>query len=181
MDIEETKLAGLKILRPRVFADPRGYFFESHNSRAFDDAIGEPVSFAQDNESYSQKNVLRGLHYQVENPQGKLVRAVVGEIFDVAVDIRRSSPTFGQWFGVTLSSENKRQLWVPVGFAHGFLVTSDTAIVAYKATDFYNAEGERSITWDDPEIGIEWPLSGAPEVSAKDLEALALADAEVFA
>jgi len=181
MDVEETRLEGLKILTPRVFADPRGYFFESYNSQAFNDAVGEPVSFAQDNESYSQKNVLRGLHYQVENPQGKLVRAVVGEIFDVAVDIRRSSPTFGQWVGVTLSAENKRQLWVPVGFAHGFLVTSETAIVAYKATDFYNADGERAISWDDAEIGIDWPLEGTPEVSEKDKQAVPLADADVFA
>jgi dTDP-4-dehydrorhamnose 3,5-epimerase len=180
MQVQDLGLDGVLLLTPRVFQDDRGYFFESYNARTFESAVGQAVHFVQDNESYSGHNVLRGLHYQLINPQGKLVRVVQGEIFDVAVDVRRESPTFGKWVGVTLSSRNKQQLWVPVGFAHGFLVRSEAAIVAYKATDFYTPEGDRSILWNDPNIGIDWPLVGEPDVSAKDAAAIAFADAEVF-
>ena len=145
MDAGKTRIEGLRILTPRVFEDPRGYFFESFNARLFEEATGLRPRFVQDNESFSSEGVLRGLHYQVSQPQGKLVRVVAGEVFDVAVDLRRSSPTFGQWEGVKLSSANKRQFWIPVGFAHGFLVTSKTAVVAYKTTDYYSPQGERSI------------------------------------
>ena len=180
MQVQDLGLGGVLLLTPRVFEDDRGYFFDSYNARTFESAVGQPVRFVQDNESYSGHNVLRGLHYQLINPQGKLVRVVHGEIFDVAVDVRRESPTFGKWVGVTLSSANKQQLWVPVGFAHGFLVKSEAAIVAYKATDFYTPEGDRSILWNDSNIGIDWPLAGEPDVSAKDATAIAFADAEVF-
>lgn len=180
MEIKQTRIEGLSIITPRVFGDERGYFFESFNIRSFRDATDDVVEFVQDNESFSTKGVLRGLHYQVQRPQGKLVRVVTGEVFDVAVDLRKSSPTFGQWTGVTLSSENKKQFWIPVGFAHGFLVTSDTAIVAYKATDFYFPEGERSIAWDDPDIGIEWPVDVNPLVSEKDASAVSIKSADIF-
>jgi dTDP-4-dehydrorhamnose 3,5-epimerase len=180
MEIKQTRIEGLKIITPRVFGDERGYFFESFNIRSFRDATDDVVEFVQDNESFSKKGVLRGLHYQVQRPQGKLVRVVTGEVFDVAVDLRKSSPTFGQWAGVTLSAENKKQFWIPVGFAHGFLVTSDTAIVAYKATDFYSPEGERSIAWDDPDIGIEWPVDMNPLVSEKDASAVSFKSADIF-
>ena len=180
MDVQDLGLGGVLLLTPRVFEDDRGYFFESFNARTFESAVGQSVQFVQDNESFSAGNVLRGMHYQLINPQAKLVRVVQGEIFDVAVDVRKGSPTFGQWVSATLSSANKQQLWVPVGFAHGFFVLSETAIVAYKATDFYTPEGDRSILWNDPAIGIDWPLDGDPEVSAKDAAAKLLADAEVF-
>lgn len=183
MNIVRTPIADLLILEPRVFGDERGFFFESYNERRFQDAIGapNPVRFVQDNHSRSAKNVLRGLHYQVRQPQGKLVRVISGEVYDVAVDLRRSSTTFGKWFGVFLSAENKRQLWLPAGFAHGFVVTSDYADFLYKTTDYYAPENERSIAWNDPAIGIEWPLTGSPVLSAKDSSACCLADAEVYA
>ena len=169
------------LLEPKVFEDGRGFFFESFNQARFEAAIGRAANFVQDNHSRSAHGVLRGLHYQVRQAQGKLVRVVQGEILDVAVDIRRSSPTFGQWVGEVLSAQNKRQLWVPEGFAHGFVVRSDTAEVLYKTTDYWAPEHERSIRWDDPAIGIRWDLSGEPTLSNKDREASALAGAEVFA
>lgn len=183
MNVISTAIADLVILEPKVFGDDRGFFFESFNERRFGDAIHatEPVHFVQDNHSKSARNVLRGLHYQIRQPQGKLVRVVAGEVFDVAVDIRRSSATFGKWVGVTLSAENKRQLWVPPGFAHGFVVTSESAEFLYKTTDYWAPEYERCIAWDDPAIGIEWPIDTAPALSGKDQNGKLLADAEVFA
>jgi dTDP-4-dehydrorhamnose 3,5-epimerase len=169
------------IIEPKVFGDERGFFFESFNRRQFADLIGRDVDFVQDNHSRSSKNVLRGLHYQIQQPQAKLVRVVQGAVFDVAVDIRRSSPTFGQHVGVELSAENKRMLWVPEGFAHGFVVLSDTAEFLYKTTDYWAPEFERSIAWNDPAIGIQWPIQGEPSLSAKDKQAKALAEAEHFA
>jgi len=169
------------LLEPKVFGDERGFFFESFNQAKFEAAIGRPVAFVQDNHSRSVKNVLRGLHYQIRQPQGKLVRVVQGEVFDVAVDIRQSSPTFGQWVGEILSAENKRQMWVPAGFAHGFVVLSDTAEFLYKTTDYYAPEHERCIAWDDPAIAIQWPLDGVPALSAKDQQGKPLAEAEHFA
>jgi dTDP-4-dehydrorhamnose 3,5-epimerase len=168
------------LLEPRVFGDDRGFFFESFNQRQFNEAIGQTVAFVQDNHSRSAKNVLRGLHYQIQQPQGKLVRVVMGEVFDVAVDIRKSSPTFGQWVGEILSAENKKQLWVPEGFAHGFVVLSDHAEFLYKTTDYWAPEFERSIAWNDPAIGIQWPIDGEPQLSAKDRSGLPLNEAEVF-
>jgi dTDP-4-dehydrorhamnose 3,5-epimerase len=168
MNVVRTGIADVLILEPKVFADDRGFFFESFNQRVFEAAVGGPATFVQDNHSKSKKNVLRGLHYQVEQPQGKLVRAVSGAIYDVAVDIRGNSPTFGRWVGVELSADNKRQLWIPAGLAHGFLVLSDTAEVLYKATDYYAPAHERTILWNDPTLGIAWPLDGQPLVSGKD-------------
>ena len=168
------------IIEPKVFGDERGFFFESFNRRQFADLIGRDVDFVQDNHSRSVKNVLRGLHYQIQQPQGKLMRVVQGTVFDVAVDIRRSSPTFGQNVGVELSADNKRMLWVPEGFAHGFVVLSDTAEFLYKTTDYWAPEFERSIAWNDPAIGIQWPIYGEPSLSAKDQQALPLAKAEHF-
>lgn len=165
---------------PKVFGDDRGFFFESFNHRQFEDAIGRSVQFVQDNHSRSVKGVLRGLHYQLQRAQGKLVRVVHGEVFDVAVDIRRSSPTFGKWVGSYLSAENKHQLWVPEGFAHGFVVLSDSAEFLYKTTDYYAPEHERCISWNDPAIGIDWPLKGEPALSGKDRQGKCLADADVF-
>lgn len=167
------------LLEPKVFGDERGFFFESWNERAFAVA-GIGARFVQDNHSRSAKNVLRGLHYQIRQPQGKLVRVIAGEVFDVAVDIRRSSPDFGRWTGVRLSAENKAMAWIPPGFAHGFTVLSGHADVLYKTTDYYAPEHERTIAWDDPDIGIEWPLSGRAIVSAKDAAGASLRDAEVF-
>lgn len=167
------------ILEPRVFEDSRGYFFESFNSRELA-KIGINHQFVQDNQSRSVRSVLRGLHYQIRQPQGKLVRVVCGEVFDVAVDIRRSSPTFGKWAGVILSEQNKQMFWIPPGFAHGFLVLSETADFLYKTTDFYSPADERTIRWNDPQLGIEWPLKGEPVVSPKDAAGNLLADAEVF-
>jgi dTDP-4-dehydrorhamnose 3,5-epimerase len=169
------------LLEPRVFGDDRGFFFESFNQRQLNEAIGQTVAFVQDNHSRSIKNVLRGLHYQIQQPQGKLVRVVMGEVFDVAVDIRKSSPSFGQWVGEILSAENKKQLWVPEGFAHGFVVLSDHAEFLYKTTDYWAPEFERSIAWNDPAIGIQWPIQGEPTLSAKDQQAKSLAEAEHFA
>lgn len=180
MNIVKTDIPEVLILEPKVFGDSRGFFFESYNQRAFQDATGWAPNFVQDNHSRSQKNVLRGLHYQIVQPQGKLVRVVSGEVFDVAVDIRRSSPTFGRWVGAHLSAENKRQMWVPPGFAHGFVVLSDDAEFLYKTTDFYAPEHERCIAWNDPEIGIDWPLDGDPLLSVKDQQGNLLKNAEVF-
>jgi dTDP-4-dehydrorhamnose 3,5-epimerase len=180
MNAIKTAISEVLILEPKVFGDSRGFFFESYNQRAFQDATGWAPAFVQDNHSRSQKGVLRGLHYQIIQPQGKLVRVVAGEVFDVAVDIRRSSPTFGRWVGANLSAENKRQMWVPPGFAHGFLVLSDFAEFLYKTTDFYAPEHERCIVWDDPEIGIKWPTEEAPLLSDKDKKGSLLKVAEVF-
>jgi dTDP-4-dehydrorhamnose 3,5-epimerase len=168
------------LLEPTVFGDERGFFFESFNQRVFGDLAGQSVTFVQDNHSRSAKNVLRGLHYQVNHPQGKLVRVVVGEIFDVAVDIRRSSPSFGQWVSTVITAENKRQLWVPAGFAHGFLVLSAYAEVLYKTTDYWAPQHERCIAWNDSRLAIAWPLEGEPTLSAKDRQGLKLEHAEQF-
>ena len=169
MNIVTTRLPEVLIIEPKVFGDERGFFFESFNQRAFDEATGLSLPFVQDNHSKSAKNVLRGLHYQLPpQAQGKLVRVVAGEVFDVAVDIRRDSPNFGQWTSAVLSAENRCQLWIPPGFAHGFLVLSDSAEFLYKTTDYYAPEQERCIRWDDPDLAIEWPIEGEPVLSAKD-------------
>lgn len=180
MKVLPTSIPEVLIFEPKVHGDDRGFFYESFQQRTFEAATGISATFVQDNHSRSAKGVLRGLHYQVRQPQGKLVRVVRGSAFDVAVDIRKSSPTFGRWVGVELSEENHRQLWVPVGFAHGFVVTSESADFLYKATDYYAPEHERCIAWDDPEIGIEWPLDGPPSLSGKDAVGLKLSQAEVF-
>jgi dTDP-4-dehydrorhamnose 3,5-epimerase len=168
------------LIEPAVFGDERGFFFESFNQRRFDEIIGRKVNFVQDNHSRSAKHVLRGLHYQIRQPQGKLVRVVQGEVFDVAVDLRRSSPTFGMWAGALLSEENKHQLWIPEGFAHGFVVLSNQAEFLYKTTDYYAPDAERCIRWNDPDIAIDWPFSGEPSLSAKDAQGASLKTAEVF-
>jgi dTDP-4-dehydrorhamnose 3,5-epimerase len=168
------------LLEPKVFGDERGFFFESFNQQQFEQAIGRSVTFVQDNHSRSVQGVLRGLHYQIEQPQGKLVRVVQGEVFDVAVDLRRNSATFGQWVGAHLSAENKHQLWVPEGFAHGFVVLSETAEFLYKTTHYYAPAHERCIAWDDQQIGIEWPFKGEPALSAKDRQGRRLVDADIF-
>jgi dTDP-4-dehydrorhamnose 3,5-epimerase len=175
-----TELPEVLILEPKVFGDERGFFFESFNQRDFAQATGLDVAFVQDNHSRSARGVLRGLHYQIRHPQGKLVRVIDGEVFDVAVDVRRSSPHFGQWVGMTLSAANKRQAWIPPGFAHGFVVTSDAAEFLYKTTDYWYPEHERSVLWNDPEIGVQWPLNGAPVLAAKDAQGKRLRDAELF-
>ena len=180
MQAIKTELPGVIILEPRVFGDQRGFFFESFNARDFADATGLQCAFVQDNHSRSAKGVLRGLHYQVQQTQGKLVRVTAGEVYDVAVDLRRSSPTFGRWVGVHLSAENNRQLWVPEGFAHGFVVLSEFAEFLYKTTDYYAPEHERCIRWDDPTLAIDWPLEGSPQLSAKDQAGLSFTDAQVF-
>jgi dTDP-4-dehydrorhamnose 3,5-epimerase len=169
------------IIEPQIFGDERGFFYESFNQRQFAGTSGLDVSFVQDNHSKSARNVLRGLHYQIQQPQGKLVRVVAGAVYDVCVDIRRNSPTFGQWLGMSLSAANARQLWIPPGFAHGFIVTSDSAEFVYKTTDYWAPQFERCLRWDDPALGITWPLDGAPQLSAKDLLGVPLAEAEVFA
>ncbi|NOS98667.1 MAG: dTDP-4-dehydrorhamnose 3,5-epimerase [Methylotenera sp.] len=181
MNVIATAIPDVLIIEPKVFGDERGFFYESFNLAKFEAAIGEKANFVQDNHSRSVKNVLRGLHYQIQQPQGKLVRATLGTVFDVAVDLRKSSPTFGQYVGVELSAENKRMLWVPKGFAHGFVVLSETAEFLYKTTDYYAPEFERSIAWNDPTINIQWPIQGAPTLSAKDQQAKLLTEAEVFA
>jgi len=168
------------ILEPKVWGDDRGFFFESFNQRRFAELTGCQLPFVQDNHSRSSRNVLRGLHYQIKQPQGKLVRVVSGEVFDVAVDVRRSSPSFGQWVGLVLSADNKRQLWIPPGFAHGFVVLSESADFLYKTTDYWAPEHERSVAWHDPALAIQWPLQDAPIVSPKDQQAPLLAAAEVF-
>ncbi|HOY03594.1 dTDP-4-dehydrorhamnose 3,5-epimerase [Zoogloea sp.] len=180
MKVIETAIPDLLILEPKVFGDARGFFMESFNARSFQEATGLNVDFVQDNHSRSAKGVLRGLHYQIQQAQGKLVRVVRGSVFDVAVDLRRSSPTFGQWVGVTLSEENNRQFWIPPGFAHGFLVTSDSADFLYKTTDYYAPEHERSLAWNDPDVGVVWPLDGAPLLSAKDVAGKPLGECETF-
>ena len=180
MKIVNTALPDVLIIEPRVFGDARGFFFESFNLRVFQERTGLSPTFVQDNYSRSGRNVLRGLHYQIKQAQGKLVRVIVGEVFDVAVDIRRSSPTFGKWAGMMISAENKRQMWIPPGFAHGFLVLSDSADFLYKTTDYYAPEHERSILWNDPDIGIDWPLKGEPILAAKDRAGTRLREAEVF-
>ena len=180
MQILSTALPEVHILEPQVFGDPRGFFFESFNARSFAELIGRHTLFVQDNHSRSARGVLRGLHYQVRQAQGKLVRVIAGEIYDVAVDIRRGSPDFGKWVGVTLSSDNRRQLWVPPGFAHGFVVVSDFAEVLYKTTDYWAPQHERSILWNDPALGIEWPEVGQVMLSAKDQAGKPLDQAEVF-
>ncbi|MFZ6731698.1 dTDP-4-dehydrorhamnose 3,5-epimerase [Undibacterium sp. Ji42W] len=181
MKVVETSLPGVLILEPRVFGDDRGFFYESFNARTFAELTGLDVNFVQDNHSKSAKNVLRGLHYQIQQSQGKLVRVIAGEVFDVVVDLRKSSPTFGKFEAVVLSGENKRQLWIPPGFAHGFLVTSDNAEFLYKTTDYWAPEHERCLLWNDPVLDINWPLQDAPLLSGKDQSGKLLADAEVFA
>jgi dTDP-4-dehydrorhamnose 3,5-epimerase len=180
MKVIQTAIADVLILEPKVFGDERGFFFESFNQKKFAELTGTDVHFVQDNHSRSEKNVLRGLHYQIQQPQGKLVRVVQGSVYDVAVDIRRSSVTFGKHVAVELSAENKRMLWIPPGFAHGFVVLSDTAEFLYKTTDYWAPEFERSILWNDPSINIQWPIEGKPALSAKDQLGKLMTDAECF-
>lgn len=177
MQVIPTAIPAVCVIEPKVFGDARGYFFESFNQRNFDNALGEALTFVQDNQSRSARGVLRGLHYQVKQPQGKLVRVLHGEIYDVAVDIRDGSPTFGKWQAEVLSAENKKQLWIPAGFAHGFVVTSETAEVLYKTTDYWAPQFERCIRWDDPTLAIPWPLDGiTPNVSDKDRQGMLFSD-----
>jgi dTDP-4-dehydrorhamnose 3,5-epimerase len=180
MTIIPTTIPDILIIEPKVFGDARGFFYESFNEREWLAQTGQDYRFVQHNHSRSAGGVLRGLHYQISQPQGKLVRVIAGEVFDVAVDIRKSSPTFGQWFGAVLSAENKRQMWVPPGFAHGFCVTSETAEFLYLTTDYYAPEYERCIVWNDPTLAIEWPLVGEPSLSAKDREGRLFKEAELF-
>lgn len=180
MNVIATRLPDVLIIEPKVFGDDRGFFYESYNARAFAEATGCTLQFVQDNHSRSTRGVLRGLHYQIEQAQGKLVRVTAGEVLDIAVDIRRSSPTFGQWAGIRLSAQNHRQLWVPPGFAHGFVVLSESADFLYKTTDYYAPSAERCIRWDDPQLGIDWELDGAPILSAKDQNGKALHEADLF-
>ena len=182
MEIKSSAIPDLLILEPRVFKDDRGFFFESFNAHLFAEATGLKVDFVQDNHSKSKKNVLRGLHYQLTpKAQGKLVRVIHGEVFDVAVDVRRSSKTFGHWVGIFLSAENKKQVWIPPGFAHGFLTLSETAEFLYKTTEYYSPESERCIRWDDPHISINWPLNSMPEISQKDKQGQPFFESELFA
>ena len=180
MKITPSEIPDVLIIEPNVFGDSRGFFFESYNEKKFLQMTGLPVTFVQDNHSRSKKHVLRGLHYQIRQPQGKLVRVIRGEVFDVAVDIRRSSPTFGKWVGDHLTAENKKQIWVPPGFAHGFLVSSDVAEVLYKTTDYWAPEHERCIRWNDPVLKVGWPITGHPLVSEKDDKGDLFQNAEVF-
>lgn len=178
MKVIDTRIPDVKIIEPSVFGDERGFFMETWNQAKFEELVtGESTTFVQDNHSKSKKGILRGLHYQTENTQGKLVRVVSGEVFDVAVDIRKGSPTFGQWVGEYLSAENKRQLWVPKGFAHGFYVVSDEAEFVYKCTDYYNPNAEISISWSDPVLGVSWPIEGVPLLSDKDINGVSISDA----
>ena len=181
MNVVATAIPDVLIIEPKVFGDSRGFFLESYNARELQACAGITAPFVQDNHSRSQRGVLRGLHYQLADPQGKLVRVAQGEVLDVSVDIRRSSPTFGQWVAVRLSADNQRQLWIPPGFAHGFLVLSDSADFLYKTTAYYNPAEERCIRWDDPQLAIDWQLQGPPLLSAKDREGSLLRDAELFA
>jgi len=181
MKVEATTIPEVKLFEPTVFEDARGFFYESFNQKRFDDAVGRSVVFVQDNHSHSVRRVLRGLHYQISHPQGKLVRVVSGEVFDVAVDLRKSSPSFGKFTGAILSAANRKELWIPEGFAHGFLVLSATADFLYKTTDYYAPADERCIVWNDPDIGIDWPEIGDPIVSVKDRAGLPFRKAEVFA
>ena len=181
MNVIQTSLPGVLLIEPRVFGDERGFFFESFNARTFREATGVAPDFVQDNHSHSHRDVLRGLHYQIEQPQGKLVRTVTGEVFDAVVDLRRSSPTFGRWEGFVLSAQNKRMLWVPPGFGHGYLVLSEHADFLYKTTDYYAPAHERCVRWNDPTVGVQWPLQGRePTLSAKDRVGALLADAELY-
>jgi dTDP-4-dehydrorhamnose 3,5-epimerase len=180
MKITPTAIPEVLVLEPQVFGDDRGFFFESYNARRFQQLTGSDAVFVQDNHSKSAQNVLRGLHYQIRQPQGKLVRVIAGAIYDVVVDMRRSSPFFGRWVGVELSAENRHQLWVPAGFAHGFVVTSESAECLYKTTDYWAPEHERTILWNDPALAIDWPLTGQPVLSGKDAKGSLLADAESF-
>lgn len=180
MNIIPTEIPDVLIIEPQVFGDDRGFFFESSNERTFAEKTGVVARFVQSNHSRSAKNVLRGLHYQIQQPQGKLVRVVVGEVFDVAIDLRKSSPTFGQWVSSFLSAENRRQLWVPSGFAHGFYVVSEAAEVLYQTTDYYAPQYERCVIWDDPDLAITWPLTAEPVLSTKDKAGLPITQAEVF-
>ena len=180
MNIISTKIPDVLIIEPRVFEDKRGFFYESFNEKAFREKTGVDANFVQDNHSRSAQNVLRGLHYQIQQPQGKLVRVVAGAIFDVVVDLRKSSPTYGQWVGSLLSAENKQQMWVPIGFAHGFCVLSEFAEVLYKTTDYYAPQHERCVIWNDPDLAIAWPLETAPTVSAKDQAGTPFKEAEMF-
>ncbi len=180
MNIIRTKINDVLIIEPKVFGDERGFFFESFNAKEFNRAVGREVEFVQDNHSRSKKNVLRGLHYQIQQAQGKLVRVVEGEVFDVAVDIRKSSPTYGQWVGELLSADNKKQMWVPQGFAHGFVVLSEYADFLYKTTNYYAPEFERCIAWNDKSLNVKWPINGLPELSAKDKQGQEFLQAEVF-
>ena len=182
MKVTRLAIDDVAVVEPKVFGDARGFFFESFNQRKFDAAIGRSVRFVQDNHSLSRRHVLRGLHYQISQPQGKLVHVIAGEVFDVAVDIRRSSPTFGRWVGEVLSAENKKQMWIPEGFAHGFTILSDQAEFLYKTTDYWAPAHERCIAWNDPDLGIDWRLNGAqPLLSDKDRHGVPLAQAETFA
>ena len=180
--MKATRLAipDVVLIEPKVFGDARGFFFESFNQKAFNEATGTNHAFVQDNHSRSSQGVLRGLHYQIQQPQGKLVRVARGRVWDVTVDIRKSSPTFGQWVGAELSEDNQHQLWVPPGFAHGFVVLSESADFLYKTTDYYAPEHERCIAWNDPQLAIAWPIAGAPSLSAKDMQGLAFAQAPVY-
>jgi len=180
MRVTPTAIAGVLVIEPRVFSDARGFFFESFNERAFAEAAGITAKFVQDNHSRSVRNTLRGLHYQIQQPQGKLVRVVAGEIFDVVVDLRRKSPTFGKWLGNYLSAESKEMMWIPPGLAHGFAVLSDYADFLYKTTDYWAPQHERTLLWNDPELAIAWPLAGEPILAAKDCAGKRLAEAEVF-
>jgi dTDP-4-dehydrorhamnose 3,5-epimerase len=180
MEVKTTSVPGVLVIDPKAFGDERGFFYESFNERRFTELTGVTAKFVQDNHSKSGKNVVRGLHYQIRQPQGKLVRVVAGEIFDVAVEIRKSSPHFGRWVGMTLSADNRRQVWIPPGFAHGFVVTSESAEVLYKTTDYWAPEHERCILWNDPDIGIDWPINTAPLLSPKDRSGKRLIEAEVF-
>lgn len=180
MKVTPTAIPDVKVIEPQVFGDDRGFFYESFNARQFQEAVGSEVAFVQDNHSRSSQHVLRGLHYQIKQPQGKLVRVVIGEVLDVAVDVRRYSPHFGQWVGVYLSAENKKQLWVPPGFAHGFLVTSEQAEFLYKTTDYYAPEHERCILWDDLQLNIDWNLQADPTLSEKDQQGTSFSEAEYF-
>ena len=179
MNVTPTALPEVLVISPRVFGDDRGFFFESWNARTFA-AAGVDATFVQDNHSRSSRGVLRGLHYQIEHAQGKLVRAVTGEVFDVVVDLRRSSPNFGRWVGVTLSADNNKMMWIPAGFAHGFLTMSETADFLYKTTDYWYPQHERTLLWNDPALGIEWPLDVAPKVAPKDATGTALAKADLY-
>ncbi len=181
MQVIERVLNGVVLMEPKVFGDARGFFLESFNRRVFTELTGVDRDFVQDNHSRSARGVLRGLHYQILQPQGKLVRVVAGAVFDVAVDLRRSSPTFGQWFGAELSADNKRVMWIPPGFAHGFLVTSDSAEFLYKTTDYWAPEHERSLMWNDPAVGVRWPVEGEPLLSQKDRAGKPLAECETYA
>jgi dTDP-4-dehydrorhamnose 3,5-epimerase len=180
MKVTPLEIPDVLLIEPKVFGDERGFFLESYNKQRFNEALDKDITFVQDNHSLSSKGVLRGLHYQIQNAQAKLVRVISGEIFDVAVDLRRGSPTFGKWVGQVLSGANKRQMWVPAGFAHGFVTLSDTAEVLYKASDYYAPAHERSIKWNDPEINIAWPIDYQPTLSGKDAQAVLLREAEVY-